>query len=109
MNLFESDYIKSLMLAAFYVTLIVSAITTVWEVYFKADHRRKLLVVAASLLISVLLADFSQEFIIEWQETVTDLLITLSFSILFYSYLGAKYISALFLKVKKLLPGTNNE
>jgi ABC-type transport system involved in cytochrome c biogenesis permease subunit len=113
MNLFESEYIKSLMLAAFFVTLIVSAITTIAEDYYSdnisGNKRRKVLTGIIGLLISILVADFDIVFKLEWQKVLTNLLITISFSVLFYSYLGGKYITALFMWVKKLLPGQSDK
>lgn len=113
MNLFENEYIKSLMLAAFFVTIIASAFTTVWEEYFSdqkaGNKRRKLLTAFVALVVSVLVSDFDIVFQMEWQYFLTNLILTISFAVLFYSYLGAKYITSLFMWVKKLLPGQGDK
>lgn len=105
MNLFDDSYLQVLMITAFIVTIVISAVTVVFEKYFELENRRKVLTFVVSVIFSVLMADLRILEALEWQKFLTNLILTVAFAILFYSYLGAKYITILFCKIKKMLPG----
>lgn len=102
MNLFESEYLTVALLAGFIVTLFVSAITVTFEKYFTVEYRAKVFVLIASAIAAAVTINFDLS---NWQLFVTKVIVTISFSVLFYHYLGGKFIRMLFVKIKKMLPG----
>lgn len=102
MNIFETEYLQMALLAAFITTIFVSAITVTFEKFFTSEIKSKILVLLASVIITALTVDIDLS---DWQKLLTKIIITISFAVLFYNYLGGKFIKMLFLKVKKMLPG----
>jgi len=106
MNLFETEYLAIALLAGFIVTLFVSAITVTFDKFFTVESRVKLFVLIAALIASVLTIDFDFS---NWQKLATRIIITISFSVLFFHYLGGRSIRMLFAKIKTMLPGYKEE
>ena len=102
MNLFETEYLQIALLAALITTVFVSAIAVTFEKYFKEDYKIKLVVLFASIVVTVITIEFDFS---NWQRLVTKIIIMISFTVLFYHYLGGKFIRMLFVKIKKMLPG----
>lgn len=102
MNLFETEYLAIALLTGFIVTLFVSAITITFEKFFKTESRVKVLVLIASLLAAAITIEFDFS---NLQKFLTKIIVTISFSVLFFHYLGGRSIRMLFSKIKKMLPG----
>lgn len=102
MNLFESEYLAVALLTGFIVTLFVSAITITFDKFFTSESRAKVLVLIVSLLAAALTIEFD---LTDWQKFATRVVITISFSVLFFHYLGGRSIRMLFAKIKTMLPG----
>lgn len=106
MNLFESNYLAISLLAGFIVTLVVNAFTVTFDKFFAIESRVKLFVFVAAIAAVIITIDFNIQ---DWQKLTTQILIQMSFAVLFYHYLGGKFIRGLFLKVKKMLPGAEDK
>lgn len=105
MNLFESEYLQIALLVALITTLIVAAITASFEKFFEKEYRVKLLVLFSSIAAALITVDFD---LTDWQKFVTKIVVTIAFAVLFYHYLGMKFIKLLFVKIKKMLPGNGD-
>ena len=102
MNLFESSYLTTALFAGFIVSLVVNAFTVTFDKFFSTENRVKLFVFFAAIVAAIITIDFDFD---DWQKFATKVLIQVSFAVLFYHYLGGKFIRGLFEKVKKMLPG----
>lgn len=102
MNLFEKEYLAISLLAGFIVTFFVSAATVTFDKFFAIESRVKVFVLIASVIAAITTIDFD---LTDWQKLATRIIITISFSVLFFHYLGGKSIRMFFTKIKKMLPG----
>ena len=110
MNLFESESLQQLLIAAFITTFIVVALSVTFDKFFdelpEHTYRVKLLVFSISILVTLITIEFD---IVNWQKFATRILITIAFAVLFYHYVGGKFIKLVFVKVKKMLPGNSED
>ena len=95
------DYMK-LSLIALVVTLVVSAVTGLFNVFFEEANRKKWLVAGVALIITV-----ANNVWIKgettWQHYLLEFVISWSFAVLFYSYLGLWVVKEFFTKLKDKL------
>jgi len=101
-KIFELMNITNLIVSAVIVTFIVSAVTSVFDEFFKPKTHKKLLVVIVAIVVTVLNNTF-----VKGDTRLSDYLLTLlltwSFSVLFYSYAGLWVINKFFEKLKERL------
>lgn len=108
MNLFESDSLQQLLFSAFITTFLVIAIAVTFDKYFNETERirTKLLVFVTAMLITLITVEFDFS---NWQKLATRIFITMAFAVLFYHYIGGRFVKMLFVKIKAMLPGNDKD
>lgn len=107
MNLKEFIDVKNLLIAAIIVTFVSSAVIVIWDSYFcpedakKGTIRKKSTVSIIAVIVTLLNSTFVTETVADIQKLLTTFLLTWSFAVLFYSYLGGKFITWVFSRIKE--------
>ena len=85
-----------LIFSAIVVTFVVSALNTV-----QTKLTTNLLVFIVSLLITLLRVTLTGGDLAYWQGLLFQILLTMSFAILFYNYVGKWFVDSIFVKIKE--------
>jgi hypothetical protein len=85
-----------LIFSAIVVTFVVSALNTV-----QTKLTTNLLVFIVSLLITLLRVPLTGGDLAYWQGLLFQILLTMSFAILFYNYVGKWFVDSIFVKIKE--------
>jgi len=100
-KLFELLDVWNLIVTATIVTFVVSAFTSLMSRSFDADVKRKALVAVVSAVVTFL--TIQVETLVVSKNYIVSLLLTWSFAVLFYTYLGKWTVQKLFKKIKEKL------
>lgn len=103
MDLFTSEQLQSLMVVAVITTFVVSAINVIQT---RADGTNtiagKWLTAIVAILITLLQTTFIKGMSLgQWQQIITNILLTTAFAILFWTFLGQFTVDRLFGWLKK--------
>lgn len=98
MEMFTKDFLYITLSCGVITTFVVSALNTVQN---KVSTNWLVFIIATVVTVSSISLSFSN--VQSIQEFVTKLLLTMSFSVLFYNYLGKWFIDTVFLKVKNFI------
>ena len=104
MGIFELLDWQSLAITALIVTFVSSA--AIWFTptgQLKSEFSRKTLVLIVSIIVTVLNVSFNTGDFANWQATISSLLLTWAFAVLFYTYLGKFVVNYFFQKLKDKL------
>jgi hypothetical protein len=90
---------QALLISAVITTFVVSAINTI-----QAKVSTNILVFIVATIVTLLNTTFIRGAgFAEWQRTLSELLFTMAFAVLFYNYAGKWFIDRLFTWLKKML------
>ena len=99
LNLFTSDQLKDIGIVALIATFVISAVNL-----FDFKLRGHWLALIVCVVITILRTTFTPHMKFgEWQVLLTNVLITTSFAMLFWTYLGQYTVDKIFAKLKKLI------
>jgi len=97
MDLFTSEQLQALLIVAVITTFVVSAINT-----YQTAIGGKWLTAIIALVITLLRTTFTASMsFADWQGTLTNILLTTAFAILFWTYLGQYTVDKIFSWLKK--------
>lgn len=100
MDLFELLDWKALAIAGVVCSVFIGAVIVIFNKFFKAPYRKKLLTMITALIVTAGSVKFNM---IEWQDMLTGWLLTFGTCVLFYHYVGGELLQKFFLKLRNKL------